>query len=389
MEAPAELIWNGYSLAERDRRWNAVREGGAIAGLDAVFVPLGNGPDARYLTQMETAAIVLPTDGRPPVIVTERGRGNAWFTESVAANRAWVAPMTEALREAALDRARIGVSGLKGGRLTHVRAPDGAVIHGAYAEVVRALPHATFEDATDVVGFARSVKSEEESTCLRRAAAIAESGVEELIELAQPGLDEAALYAGVMRRMLKQGSEYYPLALYSGRYGGPPPSRQTTPPIGRRLDRDWLLTSEVSATWGGMIAQEDQPILLGRVPDELNTLVDLQRQVFEAGLEYMKPGLTYLDLLKYIDGYLGRSDVQTVVTLHGRGLGDDGPLITSRSGTERLGDLAMLPGNAWVWKPTVRMANGRTEFQFGGTVLLTDRGAERLSQRAPGLISIA
>ena len=26
-------VWNGYSLAERDRRWNAVRAGAATAGL--------------------------------------------------------------------------------------------------------------------------------------------------------------------------------------------------------------------------------------------------------------------------------------------------------------------------------------------------------------------
>ena len=43
-------IWNGYSLAERDRRWKAVRESAAKAGLDCIFVPLGNGVDGRYLT---------------------------------------------------------------------------------------------------------------------------------------------------------------------------------------------------------------------------------------------------------------------------------------------------------------------------------------------------
>src|ERR1051325_6400925 len=72
-------IWNGYSLAERDRRWNAVRANAAAAGLDCVWVPLcldphnfslspeqprGARSDARSLTLMENASIVLPTDGR-------------------------------------------------------------------------------------------------------------------------------------------------------------------------------------------------------------------------------------------------------------------------------------------------------------------------------------
>src|SRR3954454_6875924 len=61
--------WRQYSVAERDRRWNAVRAGAAKAGLDCVFVPLGNSTDARYLTQIrgavQSAAIVRPTERQP------------------------------------------------------------------------------------------------------------------------------------------------------------------------------------------------------------------------------------------------------------------------------------------------------------------------------------
>ena len=69
-------IWAGYSLAERDRRWNVVRENAARAGFDCIFVPLGNGIDGRYLTQLRAASVVMPTDGRPPIVVTDRGAIN-------------------------------------------------------------------------------------------------------------------------------------------------------------------------------------------------------------------------------------------------------------------------------------------------------------------------
>ena len=59
-------VWNGYSLAERDRRWSAVRAGAAKAGFDCILVPLGDGIDARYMTQLRCSAMVLPTDGRAP-----------------------------------------------------------------------------------------------------------------------------------------------------------------------------------------------------------------------------------------------------------------------------------------------------------------------------------
>src|SRR5437763_12201480 len=73
VESPADSTWKGYSLAERDRRWAAVRQNAAEAGFDCVFVPVGNGSDARYLTQLGAASVVLPTDGRPPIVVSDRG----------------------------------------------------------------------------------------------------------------------------------------------------------------------------------------------------------------------------------------------------------------------------------------------------------------------------
>src|SRR5437764_6368689 len=74
--------WAVYSVEERDRRWQAVRARAAVEGLDAVFVPLGNGRDGRYLTQFKSAGIILPTDERPPIVMveplTERGALNPW-----------------------------------------------------------------------------------------------------------------------------------------------------------------------------------------------------------------------------------------------------------------------------------------------------------------------
>src|SRR4030095_10126747 len=73
--APAS--WSGYSVAERDRRWNAVRAEARAAGLDCIFLPVcldgrnfppsqdqvgGGRSDSRYLTQIEGAAMVMPMD---------------------------------------------------------------------------------------------------------------------------------------------------------------------------------------------------------------------------------------------------------------------------------------------------------------------------------------
>ena len=275
MESPAESTWSGYSLAERDRRWQTVRDHAARAGFDCTFVPLGARPDCRYLTQLGNGVIVLPTDGRPSIVISDRGRGNDWVPDARPAGGdmrgSWIPAIVQALRDAGMERARIGVCGLKGGKVSHVRAPDGVVNYASFAEAVRQLPDATFEDATDVVGFARYVKSDEEIECLRRAAAIAEAGIEEMIEAAQPGADAAVVYTRTVARMMELGSEHYPLAMHIGPVGGESP-RFTDPPLGRRLGPGDYITNETSAVWGGQLSQEDQPILLGPIPDEWRPL---------------------------------------------------------------------------------------------------------------------
>src|SRR5579862_2887592 len=89
-----------YSLAERDRRWNALRTAGANAGFDCIFVPLGAGLDAAYLTKLrgsvQSSCIAFPTDGSPPTVVTDRG-ANDWVPEPRHCHRDFAEPVAQAL----------------------------------------------------------------------------------------------------------------------------------------------------------------------------------------------------------------------------------------------------------------------------------------------------
>ena len=102
-------IWNGYSLAERDRRWSAVRANAAKAGFDCIFVPLGDGIDARYMTQLRCSAMVLPTDGRAPIVVADRRSHNEWVPDPWQTGREWAEPMGEALRDLGFERIELRI----------------------------------------------------------------------------------------------------------------------------------------------------------------------------------------------------------------------------------------------------------------------------------------
>lgn len=394
MESPAQTTWKGYTTAERDRRWGVVRKNAAEAGFDCIFVPLGNGQDARYLTQSSGGAMVMPTDGRPPIVINDRGRSTAWVSEvrpaAGGSRGSWVNAIVQALQDAGMERGRIGVPGLKGGMLNHVRSPDGVATYGGLADVMRQLPNATFEDASAVVGYARYVKSDEEIACLRRAAAIAEAGVEEMVAVAKPGVDAAHLYSRVTARMMDLGGEHYHWAIKLGPLDDDEARvRYTEPPLGRPLGTGDYIENEVSAIWGGMVAQEDQPIYLGRIPDEWKPIIELQREVFDAGLEYMRPGVSFGDMIDYINGFSKKPGLKTLILMHGRGLGDDGPLLTPRSRGDAVRNMRIEKGNCWVWKPYAMTDDERLQFVWGGDVTVTDTGGELLFKRPHGMVSIS
>jgi Xaa-Pro aminopeptidase len=382
------FIWAGYSLAERDRRWQAVRENASKASFDCILVPLGNGLDGRYMTQLRCSAMVLPTDGRAPIIIADRRSSNAWAPEPWQTGREWAEPMGEALLDLRMERARIGVVGLKGGWVTHCSSIDGVVNHTALAQVMSKLPNATFDDATDIVGLVRYVKSDEEAVFLRRSAAVAAAGLDALINLARPGVDAGVLYADVTARLSELRSEYYPLALTLDPIDTLKPKRYMNPPIGKRLESDTLITNEVNAILGAQLTQVCQPILLGKTPEEWTPVIELQKEVYEAGLKLIKPGTTLGALQDFVKSFGPKRKMKTVIQMQGCGYGDDGPLFPAKSQGDALRNLGIEKGNAFVWKPLAMTADERIQFAWGGPVLVTDKGAEALVTRSHGMVSI-
>ena len=394
-----------FTPQERDRRWQAVRLQAGEQDLDAVLVPpcvdgdnlrlslesaRGTRADCRYLTLLEHAAVIIPSDGRPAVVLSEYQ--NDWVPDprSVDEHYAglWSDAMTDSLRGLGLASARIGVAGLGRGRYTHARANDGVVNHVPYARLLAALPDASFVDATDVVGAARYVKGEEELAALRLGSVIAEAGVETLCQLSRPGLEEAQLYAAVMRRMLDLGSEYYNLAMVTGpaEEGLAAQVRVIDPRPGRRLAPMQLVDCEVDALLGGLIAQEKQAVLLGDLPRAWQSAEDLQLEMFETGLSCLSPGKTVGELIDAMEA-LGRSaGLRVFSVIHGRGYGNDGPLLTPGDLGSHVRDVEFKENNVFVWKPLVATADGRHHCCFGGNVVVTAKGAVPMFSRPRGTV---
>ena len=114
----------------------------------------------------------------------------------------------------------------------------------------------------------------------------------------------------------------------------------------------------------------------------------MQKAVYEAGLELIKPGTKFETLRDFVNGFGDTRKMKTVIQMHGCGYGDDGPLFAPKFQGTHLRDLCIEKGNTFVWKPVAMTADERIQFAWGGPVLVTDKGAEALFTRSHGMVSI-
>ena len=140
--------------------------------------------------------------------------------------------------------------------------------------------------------------------------------------------------------------------------------------------------------FGGLIAQEQQPIFLGPIPDTWKSAIEVQRDLYYAALEHLRPSRPFAELMDFVNGFGEKRGVKSHILMHGRGYGDDGPLFTPQNRGGRNRDVLIEKGNVFIVKPIVKTADDSFDTSWGGCVLVTDNGGEPLVKRTPGMVSI-
>lgn len=388
-----------FSLAERERRWGRVRELmrqeklGAIIGFPNQSHWDQFQADIRYLThigghQTEVAA-VFPLSEEPTAFV--RGGNEVewwsiaqdWLKDIRPSRRSWSPPVIARMKELKLENGRIGVSGLSG----LLRAPEGTVVVGMLDQVRRAFPNAKFENATEILQDARSIKSPEEIAWMERAAEILDKVVTAIIAKAKPGVMENDMVATIWQTIIANGGDY-PSMTHWGAGVGVPWACRIAPH--RPLQAGDMINTELEAKYGGYIAQTVQAACLGKIPTDLKRAFDVSVEVFDELIKFMKPGVSYRSVVQFYQKLVRESGfVPKGMLLHGRGIGEDRPQITgevegvmyaSATYTQHL-DLPLVEGNVFVLKPGAMPGDAPDSIRCGDTVVIEKSGARRLGKR--------
>lgn len=369
-----------FSAAERDRRWSRVRQMMRRDGFDCLITPAGDNAeaaaDSRYLTQ-RNGYVVFPLDGMPTLIVDRRDPPDPdeWVRDvRVAGDGRWSPPTLDALRDARVQRARIGV-----GRLIDApRNLEGNVNFTTLDRLQRGLPQARFDSATDQLLRIKLLRSDEELALLEKVTWASERGLDAMMRAARPEAWHKDVWLAMFTALHEATGE--PPSRLAVR-AGDEANTSTGGPMLERLHTGQIMNQEVAAQALGFMAQVNHSIVIGKAPAQWESTAKYCIDVLQELVEWIRPGRTFMQLCRL---YAQRATARTPglsptwVLVHTCGLGDGPRMGPTRSETT---DLVIEPTMVFTLKPRIVIPGVTPSVQFGDPILVTETGARRLGRR--------
>jgi len=385
------------SLAERDRRWTAVRKEMDARGLDGLILcgwPAMwdfNIANARYLCPIggnaEFNVLVFPRAGEPTSFIyspvfTDYWRGaQSWVSDVRPKRGTFGDSVADRLTELGLSGAAVGIDGLAG-----PLDPDGWVPHSMYARLRERLPKVNLVNLDDMMEKLRTVKSAEEIAILEKAAALGDLMLQACRDTARPGVKECEVYARMMEVMLANGGEEPTLFLWAAdAHPYPHPFRV---PTTRPLAKNDMIICEMHPKFGGYFTHVERTFCLGEPEPRYLDIYEACLAAYRRGLDLFKPRAKISQVMDAVrDTIEGSGFGICEAGIHGHGLasleypryrhhakGADVGALKAIGDEFRAGMVFAI--NIDLFDPKWR--NGETGCVFAETIVITENGARRL-----------
>lgn len=400
----------GYSMAERDRRWELARDFMNHTGLDALLV-FGEHEDAgpapvsydTWFTNGRPGTTVIFAKDREPISLLPMAMFTMDHLESSRrGDIMWISPknirvsrdsraVAEVLGELGLTKGTIGVVGLEPHPPWH---PEGIIPYGLWNAVLTRFPNIDFRPVA--LAFSQLIMklSQEEIAVVRHAANIGDDMVRAMVETARPGVAESEVYAAAMATAFARGTVVPGMHFWSGPdpVASGPPQWAYRPQAPRALQQGDVISAEVFSNFGGRHTQHQVTIALGEVHEDLERAAAVARAAYDAGLRALRPGRTFGEVAAAVREPLEAADGWVFgPALHGLnplialcGFPED---ISRQPGAEVypavsdqptiLGDMLLEPGMSFAFEPNY--AFGRHLAYLGGTVIVGEDEAIELN----------
>ncbi|MEP6843864.1 MAG: M24 family metallopeptidase [Pseudolysinimonas sp.] len=398
------------SLAERDRRWRAVRDLLVEQQLDGVviFGAGRNAPDSYLSNEARKAVMLLTLEDDPVMFLGDvpldhydvpGQRWERWVTDWVAGDG--IANLAARLTERGLSGARLGIVGLTS---RAVGEWAGIISHTTWQRVLGAMPDVQWTDIADAYESLAIIFSPEEQVLVRKAAELGERGCEAFAQAARDGRNEHEIAAASFQAIIGGGG--WVRAPFMLERAGESMFAWTVPEwfamggAPRSMRPGDMISAEIFAFYGGFEAQQQMAVQFGEPSAGIRSLESVCRESYEAGLAALRPGMRFSELAAIMEEPLLASKtwntgpmVQTVPPIYNSATRlhpDVDPGLASLpqlpKGVGLDGDFVIEVGHAFAFEPNAVLNAERV--CIGGTVLLSDHGVEELNSLPNHLVVI-
>jgi Xaa-Pro aminopeptidase len=314
----ARSEFNQVSTTERDRRWTRIRQEMGKRGVDCLLLNGNSGrwnemnANIRYVAGYAdplsgTCYALFPASGPGTLITQMTGKRSlftlSWFEDLRVGQTVDLAKIVaERCTDAGIAAGTLGLAGICFRARENIGLPWNLL-----EEIRQLLPRLRIVDVTDLFFELRTVKSDEEISCLEKSAAVADVGFEAHTKYYRPGMTEREYYSAIVHAMDAAGAEPPTfLLLESGPLGGPWLTQDPIP-SNRVLQRGDYIVSEASPKWAGYQAQSLQCAVIGTPTPEMCELVKYGAEVWHRVADHIRPGNTLLQAERSADDIIERA----------------------------------------------------------------------------------
>jgi Xaa-Pro aminopeptidase len=387
----AETRIHELSLAERDRRWRAIRAKMGEQGLDCLIIRgISSKWDSgianiRYVSQIggngEEAMAVFPRDGDPIILVWSPTqlewwpKAQSWVTNIRLGAPDWGEKTAQCVKEAGFEKGRIGVVGIGG-----TTGAGKVMSYEIYHTIMQLLPQVTFIPASRLMEDIRIIKSPEEIAFCERSAQLCDVGIEAMLKTAKPGVKAYEVYGEILGSIFKAGGESPMFLMYEA---DREPRHALRFPSDRTLEPGYMILQEISPKYAGYWSQAMVPVSLGKPKQIYLDLCEAAVESYHAGLNAMRPGVTCKEASQAMNVPMVKAGY-TWIRSQWQGLGleqIEGPSDThTGAAAEADGSVVLQDGMVVGLQPMAGTKDGRYGLQIGDAVVVAPNGGRRLGK---------
>jgi len=387
---PAAKDHPRFPKEEYSRRYREIRKRMRARGLDVLVMygdsgsHGGNQASIKYVTNYQdpvSSFAVFPLKGEPALYISNRlylpyAKQMSVFGRTEAVDYDPGAKVERRIRELGLEKGAIGVVGYRGILKTSI--PFSVMDHWR-----RALPGASFAEATELLHEVRAVKSKEELKWFRRGAALTDMAFEALEKMARPGMTDYELAAIVSNAYMPSGGGQQLIFIGSTSMARPHLIFPNQFPTHRRTRKGDIVLTELSAGYHMHSGQAHRPISVGAGPTPVyRRLYEVAVEAYERILRAVKPGANQDDVRR-AGSIIGEEGFTTFdTTFHGWGLLIENPRVdVDATLIERpQNEIVFREGMLMVIQPNLVTPDSKRGLQVGNLVEVTKNGARSLQK---------